>query len=86
MIRSNKEFLDYATQLRHSEFGNIIIEKRAVIGQKIIEAQTKINAMHVIVSGMAKCYLTEDTGNDFIQEFFWGGRGLWRDRIVHERH
>ncbi|UII77306.1 Crp/Fnr family transcriptional regulator [Flagellimonas sp. HMM57] len=73
MIRINREFLDYVTRLKHSTLKNTILEKEAAIGQKIIEQQTRINTVYIIKSGLAKCYLTEDTGKDFIQEFFGEG-------------
>ncbi|MDB4293002.1 Crp/Fnr family transcriptional regulator [Maribacter sp.] len=73
MIRINKEFLEYIVRLKNAELQGVIIEKEANVGQKIIGQQTKINAVYIISSGLTKCYLTEDTGTDFIQEFFGEG-------------
>ena len=45
----------------------------AVVGEKIITQKTNVRSVFLIKNGLAKCYLTEDTGEDFIQEFFGMG-------------
>lgn len=73
MIRINKELLNYIAQLfRHQNEAFIIEEKYQP--EQIILAQSKnVYAAYIIHTGIAKCYQTEDTGKDFIQEFFGEG-------------
>ncbi|WP_210423611.1 Crp/Fnr family transcriptional regulator [Croceivirga thetidis] len=73
MIRVNSTFLDYIVTLKNSSYGELITEKQAEFGEKIIEQKTNVRYVFLIKEGLAKCYLTEDTGEDFIQEFFGKG-------------
>ncbi len=73
MIRINKEFLQYIVKLDGLGVYPTIAKHLAPVGEKIIVQRTSVFAVYVVKSGMAKCYLTEDTGNDFIQEFFGEG-------------
>ncbi len=73
MIRINKEFLQYIDKLNNQGIHTAIGKHQAAVGEKIIRQRTSVFAVYVVISGMAKCYLTEDTGNDFIQEFFGEG-------------
>lgn len=73
MIRVNCTFLDYVINLKTSNYDALISEEEAVVGEKIITQKTNVRSVYLIKEGLAKCYLTEDTGNDFIQEFFGKG-------------
>ena len=73
MIRINKEFLQYIIKLNTLGKHPTITQHRAAAGEKILAQRTSVFAVYVMEKGMAKCYLTEDTGNDFIQEFFGEG-------------
>ncbi len=73
MIRTNKEFLQYVVKLNKAGTSPTIAKHEAVVGEKIIVQRTSVFAVYVMQHGMAKCYQTEDTGNDFIQEFFGEG-------------
>ncbi len=73
MIRVNCTFLDYIVKLKLSDSNSLITEHKAVVGEKIITQKTNVQSVYLIKDGLAKCYLTEETGNDFIQEFFGAG-------------
>ncbi|GMN06518.1 hypothetical protein MTsPCn5_19070 [Croceitalea sp. MTPC5] len=73
MIRVNKEFLEYVTTLKDSNGLSAITEQEASVGEKIVTEKTTVFSVYVVKAGLAKCYLTEDTGKDFIQEFFGAG-------------
>ncbi len=73
MIRVNKGFLDYVTTLKNADKHSAITEQEAGVGKKIVTEKTTVFFVYVVKAGLAKCYLTEDTGNDFIQEFFGAG-------------
>lgn len=73
MIRVNYTFLDYVFKLKTSDYDVLITEHEAVVGEKIITQKTNVHSVYLIKEGLAKCYLTEDTGDNFIQEFFGKG-------------
>ena len=73
MIRVNHTFLNYVIGLKTSGLDKAITEHHAEIGEKLITQKTNVRSIYLIKEGLAKCYLTEDTGNDFIQEFFGKG-------------
>ena len=73
MIRVNQELLNYLTGLKNSEYQGPIKEQTAGVGEKILHQQTNVHSLYVIKEGLAKCFLTLDNGNDFIQEFFGAG-------------
>ncbi|WP_350284325.1 Crp/Fnr family transcriptional regulator [uncultured Croceitalea sp.] len=73
MIRINEKFLDYITKLEAMDSSKEIIKVEAAIGEALITQKTNVLFVYIIKKGLTKCYLTEDTGNDFIQEFFGEG-------------
>ncbi len=73
MIRVNSNFLDYVQQLELGNHKAIIQENEVEPGGVILAQCTKVFSVFVVKSGLAKCFLTEDTGADFIQEFFGAG-------------
>lgn len=73
MIRINQDLLQYITQLWEKELAaNITVEKFKT-GEQIIPQGRRIFSVYVLKTGIAKCYLTEENGKDFIQEFFGEG-------------
>ena len=73
MIRINKELVEYVTRLHQSNGSGVIHELVLKPGEIVIEQRKRIFATYIMKSGIAKCYMTEDTGVDFIQEFFGEG-------------
>jgi len=73
MIRTNNELLGYTTELNKLEIQKFIAEQSFVPKQKIIQQGKKVFYVYIIKSGIAKCYLTEENGKDFVQEFFGAG-------------
>ncbi|MBC9798506.1 Crp/Fnr family transcriptional regulator [Sinomicrobium weinanense] len=69
MIRINRELLQYITELQDS---GITCETYGP-GEEIIGQKKRVLSVRIVKSGIVKCYLTEDNGNDFIQEFFGEG-------------
>lgn len=71
MVRINKELLSYLlTNVSHDP----LIDQEEFRGKEIVvEAEKRLYSVYIIKKGIAKCYLTEDTGKDFIQEFFGEG-------------
>lgn len=72
MIRINHQFLSYIEVLFLE--GNTTIEQLEAPAHTIIlEQQKTVHAVYAIQKGLSKCYQTEDTGTDFVQEFFGPG-------------
>jgi CRP-like cAMP-binding protein len=71
MIRTNIELLEYIEASVNSP--RYFIEEYLQKEQKIIEQNRNSSFGYIIKSGITKCYLTDENGNDFIQEFFSEG-------------
>jgi len=84
MIRINKELLNYVNHLYQLGTEGNIIEQTFEPTEQIIKNGQNVFSVYVIKSGMAKCYLTEDTGNDFIQEFFAEGEIFGEIEAIRE--
>lgn len=75
MIRINQEFLDFINKCStQSGFKDLIIEQQYKPKELIIKQESKVLDVFIVREGIAKCYLTEDTGKDFVQEFFGEGQ------------
>ncbi|MCF8715284.1 Crp/Fnr family transcriptional regulator [Joostella atrarenae] len=73
MIRKNADLLQYITQKLLKESNQNIITQSYNAGEKILDQKKRVFSVYIIKSGITKCYLTEDNGVDFIQEFFGEG-------------
>ena len=80
MIRINKELLDYIS--KNCDEGKIS-EHKYLPFQTIIEQGKRVNAIYIIKSGIAKCFLTEENGNDFVEEFFGEGGIVGEIEIIN---
>ena len=78
MIRTNQELLDYV-----SKYSKAILEQQYSPFQAIIEQGKRVNAVYVIKSGIAKCFLTNENGNDFVEEFFGEGEIMGEIEIIN---
>ncbi len=68
MIRTNNELLDYFSQsFRKFEF---VRRKQFDPGEKIITQGSRGQFIYILEGGIAKCYIEEENGKTFIQEFF----------------
>ncbi|MFL1896079.1 Crp/Fnr family transcriptional regulator [Aquimarina sp. 2-A2] len=73
MIRSNATLLEYISKPTFLKKWRTITQTRHEPSAVIIDQQSRSNSVYIIKRGMTKCFLTEDTGIDFIQEFFGAG-------------
>jgi CRP-like cAMP-binding protein len=73
MIRINKELVDFVARLYRVKTDDFISEQAFGPKKVIIEQGTKSRFAYIIKSGIAKCYLSNENGTDFIQEFFGEG-------------
>lgn len=82
MIRKNSELFIYIQEIAKS--GNYFIEEVIPRRQQIIVQNSNTFYAYIIKKGIAKCYLTEETGNDFIQEFFSEGELFGEIEIIND--
>ncbi|WP_420553257.1 Crp/Fnr family transcriptional regulator [Tenacibaculum aiptasiae] len=72
MIRINPDFLSYVEVLVEKHLDYFTLEKYT--SKEIILKQDKrYHSLFIIKSGITKCYLSDENGKDFIQEFLGEG-------------
>lgn len=67
MIRTNQDLLQFIAQLSG------IQQQTLLPRQQLLHQDGKARYAYVIKSGIAKCYITEENGKDYILEFFGEG-------------
>jgi CRP-like cAMP-binding protein len=83
MIRQNKELLNYTIKLHQSESDDLVIEQLFSPHQTIISHNKRANYVYIFKKGIAKCYLMEDNGKEFIEEFFGEGEIVGEIEIIN---
>ncbi|KYG82354.1 Crp/Fnr family transcriptional regulator [Roseivirga echinicomitans] len=87
MIRINKKFLALIESLlENPAYPNVITEHIFEAGDVILKQNSKVNNVYIVKEGITKCYLTEDTGKDFVQEFFGPGEIFGEVEIFSEAY
>lgn len=86
MIRTNKELFNYIIELAHSGLTNSFSEQQFAPTQNILIEGKNVFSVYVLKSGIVKCYLTTDTGNTFIQEFFGEGELFGELELMDETY
>ncbi|WP_422859958.1 Crp/Fnr family transcriptional regulator [Flagellimonas sp. S174] len=72
MIRTNKDFIVYVDKLRKKS-GNQINEQVFEPKTTVLKQDRRYNSVYLIRQGIAKCYITDENGKEFIQEFLGEG-------------
>jgi CRP-like cAMP-binding protein len=67
MIRTNQDLLQFVEQLPG------IQQQTLKPGQRLLHQDGKALHVYIIKHGIAKCYITEENGKDYILEFFGEG-------------
>jgi CRP-like cAMP-binding protein len=67
MIRTNQDLLQFVEQLPG------IQQQTLKPGQRLLRQDGKALHVYIIKHGIAKCYITEENGKDYILEFFGEG-------------
>ncbi|WP_271767979.1 Crp/Fnr family transcriptional regulator [Aquimarina algiphila] len=84
MIRSDKELLDFFSKLSIPIAETTIKERKYSLGEKIITQEKHVSSIFIIKHGIVKCYVNEDNGRDFIQEFFSKGEILGELEVLND--
>ncbi|GAA0893866.1 hypothetical protein GCM10009122_35460 [Fulvivirga kasyanovii] len=73
MVRVNSDLLVYVNKLYEAGSCKYFTVQDYQPKEKVIRQAKRVLSVYIIKSGIAKCYLSEDNGKDFIQEFFSEG-------------
>ncbi|MBL6447342.1 Crp/Fnr family transcriptional regulator [Fulvivirga sp. 29W222] len=84
MVRINKDLLAFVSRLYETESFNHFFLENYSPKQSLIKQGKKVFSVFIIKSGIAKCYLSEDNGKDFIQEFFSDGEIFGEIETINE--
>nr|WP_299344903.1 Crp/Fnr family transcriptional regulator [Allomuricauda sp.] len=85
MIRTNNELLEYihSIQKRSSvSIGNMAFKAKELI----LEQDRRYNTVYVIKKGIAKCFITDENGKEFIQEFLGEGMEFGELEVFSEKY
>lgn len=80
MIRKNLQLL----QLMETLEGKTI-QRNIRVGQRFIHQDESLINVYVIRSGIAKCFITEDNGKDYILEFLGEGEVLGEIEAIRKQ-
>ena len=83
MIRVNKNLLEFVGELGRAGEG-LVSEKRFAPKKVVLEQGTYVQSVYIVKSGIAKCYLMEENGAEFIQEFFGAGEIFGEIEVFNE--
>ncbi|GAA4275262.1 Crp/Fnr family transcriptional regulator [Aquimarina gracilis] len=82
MIRTNHELLDFFS--KNCEENEFIKYEQFHPGKKIINQGSLVRGVYIIEKGIGKCYVEEENGKIFIQEFFGKGEILGEVEIFDD--
>lgn len=84
MIRKNVKLLKYILKNILQNHTDIISVHSYAPGAIILDQNKRVSYVYIMNSGIAKCYLTEDNGINFIQEFFSEGALIGELEAINE--
>lgn len=73
MIRTDEKFLSYIETLSQKHPNYLLLEKYHS-KEVILEQDKRYQSLYIIKTGITKCYLSDENGKEFIQEFL--GKGM----------
>ncbi len=73
MIRTDPNFLTYIETIKHRH-PNYFVQEKYKSKEVILKQDKRYHSLFIIKSGITKCYLSDENGKDFIQEFL--GKGM----------
>ncbi len=83
MIRTNNELLNFFSRRDNWKRYDTIQEKQFKPGQKLIVQGKEGRCVHIIKKGIAKCFVREENGKEFVQEFFSAGELLGEIEVLN---
>lgn len=83
MIRVNRKLLDCISRIRRTGSMEYAAEQKLRPKEQIIQQGRSVSSVYIIKSGIAKCYMTEDNGKEFIQDFFGEGELFGEVEVIN---
>ena len=68
MIRTDIDFLTYI-EILHQKYPRYFLLESYISKEIILEQHKRYHSLYIIKKGISKCYLSDENGKDFIQEF-----------------
>ena len=84
MIRTDVDFLNYIDILTKKHPGYFLLESYDS-GEIILEQNKRYLSLYIIKEGITKCYLSDENGKDFIQEFLSKGMEFGELEVFSEK-
>lgn len=84
MIRTNYELLHFFSQWDNPKRYRTFREESFSPGQKLIAQGKEGRFVHIIKKGIAKCYISEENGKEFVQEFLGAGELLGEIEVLND--
>lgn len=81
MISYNQELLRCVSEIALKN--DIVTEKQIQARDKILVQNEAVSHIYIIKEGIAKCYITESNGKDYILEFMGSGEIVGELEILH---
>lgn len=82
MLRTNKDFLSFMATYVDTENNKNIIQKSFKKGDRLLNQGVKTNFVYIIAHGIAKCFITEENGKNYIFEFLGMGEIVGEIEII----
>ncbi|MFS4470131.1 Crp/Fnr family transcriptional regulator [Chryseobacterium sp. T20] len=83
MLRTNQEFLSYFEKLYHKQEGREeVVLKSYSRDENVLIQDQPLSKVMLIKEGIAKCYLTEENGKEYIVEFLGNGEILGEVELI----
>lgn len=85
MIRINPELATYVKKL-YDAGKHDISEEEFGPKHRIIEQDRRYNSVYFITEGISKCYISDENGKEFIQEFLGEGMEFGELEVFSKKH
>ena len=82
MIRKNLEILNFIEQQFLKDYPKQVMQKTIRAGDCFIGQDSTIHHLYAIKKGIAKCYIREENGKDYILEFLGEGEILGEMELI----
>jgi len=83
MIRFNKDLLDFINELACVAPRGLILEREFAPEKVVLEQGVRVESVYIVKSGIVKCYVMQENGSEFIQEFFGEGEIFGEIEMFH---
>lgn len=87
MIRTNTQLLQAISRLAASPASDWAIAERSVkAGKRLIWQGDSPKHVYCLIDGLAKCFITEENGQDFLLEFLGEGEIIGELEMLSQQH